>query len=134
MSFENHEKWCESIECAATVSDYDIVIDFVPASVTGGLGTNSFQDAYLNHPNITASTAGIRFQGDANVVNLAFVQPTIFPDADGAVGIGFASGNCSMQQTTLVSRKSRTTAGTTTPSASRRTLRRTRPCCFGRGS
>lgn len=85
ISIENHQRWSEMNYIEARRIRADICVDFVPASVTGGSGTESFQGCRILHSQIAANDIGIRTRGNLNYCKFDNCQ--IFLHGDGAVGI-----------------------------------------------
>ncbi|WP_136396801.1 hypothetical protein [Natrinema thermotolerans] len=88
VSLENHSYWCESWCIGGQWQDVDIGLDFKPASVTGGSGTDSFDDGETQRPVFNGVNAiGIRFRGGVRFGDLRNIS--VFPN-DGATAYQFA--------------------------------------------
>lgn len=85
VSIENHVRWAEMNYVQAGKIAADICVDFVPASVTGGTGTDSFQGCRVEHVILSTRAIGIRTRGNLNYCK--FDNSQIFLHNTGAVGI-----------------------------------------------
>jgi hypothetical protein len=63
IRLENVDSFCEGNTIVPRVVRCDIGLDFVPASVTGGTGTDSFDGHYLRPTVSGTKNIGIRFRG-----------------------------------------------------------------------
>lgn len=87
ISFENHEAYTE-LNVVEGRYDTDNGIDFKPASITGGSGTDSFQGTSLRDVTISKLAPGgfgIRLRGNMRYSSIR--RPNIFPQADDATAI-----------------------------------------------
>jgi hypothetical protein len=123
----NNDATCVSIECLDNWSEENKVtgcrfggpggepvdrgIDFKPASVTGGTGTESFDGTFISDIRGTVNDFGIRCRGF--VQQSTMVRPIFFGDADNCIGYIFDGGG-SYTGTVLTSPKFEVTDGTLT--------------------
>lgn len=82
LSVENHASYSENTHVSGRFSSVDRGIDFVPVSETGGNGSNSFHDTYLENVHINAHNFCLRLRGNFDYSLLA--KPSLFAKADGA--------------------------------------------------
>ena len=81
VSLENHEQFTEKSHIGGKYFT-DIGLDSKPPSVTGGTGTDSFHNTYLDAPHFNFENIGIRLRGNWAMSHAT--QPSMFPKADGA--------------------------------------------------
>jgi len=91
INLENHNGYCE-LNVIEGVYTCDIGIDYIPASITNGSGTESFQGNTIRDVaiNVTGDrdkgdNFAIRPRGDFRYANIR--RPNMFGKAEGAVGI-----------------------------------------------
>jgi hypothetical protein len=85
LSIENHDSWSESWMLSGHIRNCDIGVDFVPASITGGTGTDSFQHGNVNHLHVDSiRQIGIRWRGVLAYCDIGGLA--VYPGTDGAVG------------------------------------------------
>jgi len=81
ISVENHDLYSEANRLGGDIRA-PVGIRFVPASETGGSGTDSFHDTVIDHAHINASNVGIRLAGVFQMCELRKVA--LFGTANGA--------------------------------------------------
>lgn len=64
VSIENHENWSESTYVGHCRIEADVCIDTKPASVTGGSGTESHHETYIENVDTRGTKIGIRMRGN----------------------------------------------------------------------
>lgn len=80
---ENVESWTEMCTFGGYI-DADTPIDFAPASVTGGSGTESYKGTIIEDFECHPKNAGIHFRGHFS--NSEFRRPNVWFGGDNAVG------------------------------------------------
>lgn len=76
---ENREFFCESNVFGGHIDQTDVGIEFVPAAVTGGGGTNSFEGNYIRNLKVlNASRHGFRWHEDAQFSYCTVQNPDAF--------------------------------------------------------
>lgn len=106
ISIENHDSWSEANLLSGTFEG-DRIIDFVPASITGGSGTDSFHDTKIERLTANIHEWGIRLRGKVQYCH--FDKPTLFAKDDDVVG--FVLGSGWFDATTVQSMKFEDTVG-----------------------
>lgn len=81
ISVENHDLYSEANRLCGDIRA-PVGIRFVPASETGGSGTDSFHDTVIDHAHINADTVGIRLAGVFQMCELRKVA--LFGTSNGA--------------------------------------------------
>jgi hypothetical protein len=64
VQLRNAEYWCEDVHVAGKYIDCDVGLDLVPASLTGGSGTESFHDCEFSGSYSGVRGYGIKWRGD----------------------------------------------------------------------
>ena len=70
VSVENHDYWTETTCIHQCRLEADRCIDFKPASVTGGTGTDSFHETYIAYVDTRGRDFGIRTRGNMDYSHL----------------------------------------------------------------
>lgn len=88
ITVENRREWSEGTRIRGTIDFCDIGIDFKPASVTGGSGTESFMDTYLEYVRLlSVKEIGVRFRGAH--ISTTVLNPVVMFDAPDSTGLLF---------------------------------------------
>lgn len=106
VSIENHDAFCEGSHIGGRYRT-DIGIDFRPASVTGGTGTESFHSTVIDAPHVNTHNVGLRLRGNFSFSHVT--QPSIVAKADDVTCL--VLGTSKATGTTILSAKFENTAG-----------------------